>query len=72
MLNAIFTVWGHGDERREGPVFSEAPPMSHINTGDEDRLRGRSSGRVDRGQGRDVPLKGRARREADPGDGSQA
>lgn len=65
LLNAIFNVWGHRDEAREGPVFAEAPPISHINTDDERRL-ARDFERPDRGQARDHDLRGRRRQLIDP------
>lgn len=66
LLNAIFNVWGHQDEHREGPVFAEAPPISHINADDEDRLHGTGGARNTRGQGRHVDLRGRRGSRIDP------
>lgn len=66
LLNALFNVWGHQDEAREGPVFAEAPPISHINTDDERRLHGTAFEQPDRGQGRDTDLRGRRRSLIDP------
>lgn len=66
LLNAIFNVWGHQDEHREGPVFAEAPPISHINPDDEHRLHGTGATRHDRGQGRPVDLRGRRVSRIDP------
>lgn len=65
LLNAIFNVWGHQDEHREGPVFAEAPPISHITIDDERRLYGKAF-EPDRGQGRDADLRGRRRPSIDP------
>lgn len=66
VLNAIFNVWGHGDEQREGPVFAEAPPISHINVDDEHRLHGARATPHHRGHGRAVDLRGRRGSRIDP------
>ena len=65
LLNAMFNVWGHQDEEREGPVFAEAPPISHINVDDQRRLYGDFE-RPDRGEGRDTDLRGRRHPLIDP------